>query len=211
MKGLLIKDLYMTMKYCRSYLLMAAVFIAMSFWGNGSLFFLMYPCLLAGMIPMSLLAYDERSHWTQYSETLPYTKSQLVSCKYLTGLAVQFGVMILCGAGYAVREGMQGTFRMPEFAILVLTMFMVSAVAPSIGLPLAFKLGVEKGRIGYIIMIGVICALSIVATGMFEDGISPEVLSSDASLIMPVICIAVIGLYCLSWRLSIVFYKRREV
>ena len=58
MKGLLLKDLYMTMKYCRTYLLIAVVFIAVSFGGGDSLIFIFYPCLFCGMIPVSLLGYD---------------------------------------------------------------------------------------------------------------------------------------------------------
>ena len=42
MKGLLLKDLYMTVKYCRIYLLIAVVFIAVSFAGNDSIFFIAY-------------------------------------------------------------------------------------------------------------------------------------------------------------------------
>ena len=64
MKGLLLKDFYMAAKYCRA-------------------------CLLCGMIPVNLLAYDERSRWLEYSGTLPYTKAQIVSGKYLVGIIVQ--------------------------------------------------------------------------------------------------------------------------
>ena len=81
MKGLLLKDLYMMRKYCRSYLLIAVVFIALSFASNQNLFFVFYPCLLCGMIPVNLLGYDERSRWLQYSGTMPYTRAQIVSCK----------------------------------------------------------------------------------------------------------------------------------
>lgn len=40
MKGLLLKDWYMMRKYCRSYLLIAAVFIAVSLYSNDNLFFI---------------------------------------------------------------------------------------------------------------------------------------------------------------------------
>ena len=38
MRGLLLKDLYMTAKYCRAYLLIAIVFIAVSFASSENLF-----------------------------------------------------------------------------------------------------------------------------------------------------------------------------
>ena len=70
MKGLLRKDLYMMGKYCRSYLLLVIVFLCVSVFSSDNLFFVFYPSLFSGMIPVSLLAYDERSRWTQYSGTL---------------------------------------------------------------------------------------------------------------------------------------------
>jgi len=89
MKGLLLKEWYMMKKYCKAYLLSSVVFIAVSLFSSDSLFFVFYPCLLCGMIPVYLLAYDERSRWMQYSGTLPYTKAQIVCGKYLIGLLAQ--------------------------------------------------------------------------------------------------------------------------
>lgn len=36
MKGLLLKDFYMAMKYCRAYVVIAVVFSLLSIWGNTS-------------------------------------------------------------------------------------------------------------------------------------------------------------------------------
>ena len=65
MKGLILKDIYMMMKYCRAYLLIIIVFTAVSFVDNGNLFLVFYPTILCGMIPVNLLSYDERSRWLQ--------------------------------------------------------------------------------------------------------------------------------------------------
>lgn len=72
MKGLLLKDWYMIQKYCRSYILITAVIIGISLANGENLFFTFYPCMLCGMIPVTLLGYDERSGWMQYSGTMPY-------------------------------------------------------------------------------------------------------------------------------------------
>ena len=74
MKGLLLKDWYMMKMYCKSYHFIAVVFVALSLVSNGNMFFVFYPCLLCGMIPVNLLGYDERSRWMQYSGTMPFTK-----------------------------------------------------------------------------------------------------------------------------------------
>ena len=147
MKGLLLKDWYMTKKYCRAYLLIAIVFIAVSFFSNGDMFFVFYPCLLCGMIPVNLMAYDERSRWIQYSDTLPYSRAQIVSSKYLIGLMAQMAMLLVTGIVQGIRMCMEGTFQMNEFSMLMLPMLIVSTLTPSICLPFVFKLGVEKGRI----------------------------------------------------------------
>ena len=66
MKGLLLKDWYMMKQYCRTYPVIAVAFMALSLVDSDNLFFVFYPCLLCGMIPVTLLGYDERSGWVQY-------------------------------------------------------------------------------------------------------------------------------------------------
>ena len=86
MKGLLLKDFYLSWRYCRAFLVIVAVFLAVSFTGDDNIFFLIYPIMIASVIPMTLVSYDEHDKWTAYSGTLPYTRAQLVSTKYLVGM-----------------------------------------------------------------------------------------------------------------------------
>lgn len=208
MKGLLLKDLYMAKKYCRIYLLIAVVFIAVSFASNDNLFFVFYPCLLCGMIPANLLGYDERSHWLQYSGTLPYTKEQIVSCKYLIGLMVQITILIVTGIAQAVKMSIDGTFELNNYTALMLVLLIMAMISSSISLPAMFKLGVEKGRIAYYVMIGVVCAGSAVASSVFGTDLQAEI---QLDSILPILCFIGIGIYALSWYMSIVFYKKREL
>ena len=145
MKGLLLKDWYMMKKYCRAYLLIAVVFIAVSLFSNDNMFFVFYPCLLCGMIPVNLLGYDERSRWMQYSGTLPYTKTQIVSGKYLIGLLSQITILVATGVAQAAKMLIAHNFELGDFAVLMLLMLIVSTLTSSICLPFVFKLGVEKG------------------------------------------------------------------
>ena len=207
MKGLLRKDLYMMGKYCRSYLLLVIVFLCVSVFGNDNLFFAFYPSLFSGMIPVSLLAYDERSRWTQYSGTLPYSKAQLVSGKYIIGLMAQTAVLIATGIAQALRMNRNGIFRWDDFAVLMLVIFGMAAVISSISLPFMFKLGVEKGRVAYYVMIGIACAGSVAASSLFRADLQG---SMNVQGVLPVIVVAGIGVYALSWYLSVVFYQKRE-
>lgn len=197
MKGLLLKDWYMMRKYCRSYLLIAAVFIAVSLYSNDNLFFIFYPCLLCGMIPVNLLGYDERSRWMQYSGTLPYTKTQIVSAKYLIGLLAQVTILIVTGIAQGVKMTVAGNFVFGEFVVLMLLMLIVATLTSSISLPFIFKLGVEKGRTAYFIMIGFVCGASILHQAFSEDSLWLRLNLMQSSLHLPLpasVCMLFLGI-----------------
>ena len=208
MKGLLLKDWYMIKKYCRIYILLAAVFIAASLLNGQNMFFLFYPCLLCGMIPTNLLAYDESSRWIQYSGTLPFTKTQIVSGKYLIGLFSQLTMLIVSGIVQAIKMKLTGSFIPGDFAFLMLLTLTVSLFASSISLPFIFKLGVEKGRIAYYVMIGFVCGASVLASNLFQNDAATEI---KPNLILGIAAVIGIGIYIFSWYLSIVFYEKREI
>ena len=208
MKGLLLKDWYMMKKYCRAYLLIAVVFIAVSLFSNDNMFFVFYPCLLCGMIPVNLLGYDERSRWMQYSGTLPYTKTQIVSGKYLIGLLSQITILAATGVAQAAKMLIAHNFELGDFAVLMLLMLIVSTLTSSICLPFVFKLGVEKGRTAYYVMIGFVCGASVLASSILRGQLVSEI---QPNLILALVAVAGIGIYILSWYLSIVFFKKREI
>lgn len=208
MKGLLLKDLYMMKTYCKMYLLIAIVFTGMTFVNDSNLFFVFYPCLLCGMIPVNLLGYDERSRWVQYSAALPYTRAQIVSAKYLIGLFSQLAVLIVTAVSQAVRMSINGNFVLREYAVLMLMMLIVATLTSSITMPFIFKLGVEKGRMAYYLMIGFVCAASAVATNLFGGRLQVDI---KFDMYMVILALVGVAVYALSWYLSIVFYKKREL
>ena len=208
MKGLLLKDWYMMKKYCRAYLVIAVVFIAVSLVNTDNMFFLFYPCMFCGMIPDNLLAYDERSRWMQYSGTLPYTRAQIVSAKYLIGLLTQVVILVLTGIAQGVKMAVSGTFVLSDFMVLILLLLTVSTFTSSISLPFFFKFGVEKGRTAYYAMIGFVCGASVLASSLLNAQTEMEIQPNLLLEVLPLIGICV---YALSWYLSIVFYKKREL
>lgn len=208
MKGLLLKDWYMMKMYCKSYHFIAVVFVALSLVSNGNMFFVFYPCLLCGMIPVNLLGYDERSRWMQYSGTMPYTKAQIVSGKYLIGLLAQLTILLVMGVAQAVKMMIADDFVLGEFAVLMLLMLIVSTLISSIPLPFVFKLGVEKGRTAYYVMIGFICGASVLASSLFRGCFGTDI---KPNLVLAILAVVGIGIYIFSWYMSIVFYKKREI
>ena len=203
MKGLFLKDLYMSVKYLRTYLFLIAIFLAASWINSENMFFVFYPCMICGMVPVNLLAYDEQSKWNIYSGTLPCTKAQLVSVKYLIGLMAQVVVLVIIGIIQAIRLGITA-----DYFVLMGMLLILSFTSSSIALPFMFKFGVEKGRIAYIVMIGIVCGGSFFASSFFNRHLENTV-SLDSPL--PLLCLASVGIYALSWYLSIRFYQKREI
>ena len=208
MKGLILKDLYMTAKYCRAYLLIVVAFIAVSLFGSNNFIFIFYPCLLAGIVPMTLLSYDERSKWNEYCGTMPISAAQIVSTKYIIGLICSFCVLILSGIAQAVKMNMNGIFRLGDYLVLMAMLLIMSCVAAAVTLPFIFRFGVEKGRIVYYFTIALICGGSVAVSNVFN--FTSE---NSASLngVFPILCAAAAVIYAVSWYLSIVFYKKRLI
>ena len=208
MKGLLIKDWYMAKKYCRSYLLIAAVFIVLSCVTDNNMIFIFYPCLLCGILPVNLLGYDERSRWSQYCGTMPYTKTQIVSAKYLIGLLAQLAFLVATGVAQAIKMSVCGNFSAGDFTVMMLSVLTVSTLSSSIPLPFLFKLGVEKGRTAYYVMIGFVCGASVLAGSFLRSQPQTEI---QPGLGLAILAIIGICMYVLSWYLSVIFYKKREI
>lgn len=206
MKGLLLKDFYMLLKYCRMYFLISAVFIVLSAFGDDNYFLICYPCIIAGMLPVTLLGYDERSRWNEYSGTLPVTKAQIVSGKYLIGLFAQIACIVLLSLVQLVRMYMDSVFDIGSYLTLIAQLMILSCFSSSALLPFMFKFGVEKGRIAYYIIIGFIFAASAVVIHIERM----ETFEFSSGALLLILSLASVAVYALSWCLSVVFYKKRE-
>lgn len=203
MKALLLKEFYLASKTCRSFLLVIAAFLALSFFGNDSQFFVLYPLLMVSMIPVTLLSYDERDRWNQYSLTLPCTRAQLVSVKYLTGLAFGGVTYLLSEAVLAARFLLAGSFVWGEYLSLSSALLLLGLLGPSLLMPFVFKFGSEKGRMAYFFVIAFIFAAVALLAGLGFY----VYLERFFWLVIG----AAVLLYLGSWRLSILFYEKREL
>ena len=214
MKGLLLKDLYMSEKYCRVFLLIVVVFFGMSLMSGPGFFLLAYPCILMGLIPASLISYDEREKWDVYSGTLPCSRRQLVSCKYLVGLIGELPVICITTVLYALglfRVGAFNPYAVPGMAAVFL---LLGLIGPATTLPFMFRFGAEKGRIAYFAVIILLCGGSAafgsiqVPGGENIPGAGAFMPQAGVSLLMAVLALLI---YAVSWKLSIVFYEKKEL
>lgn len=202
MKALLLKDWYQVKAYCRSVLLIPLVFAVVSLFSGENFFFITYPVAVMSLLPVTLLSYDERSHWNSFCAALPYSRAQVVSSKYLLGLLVTLPtiavMLILC----AIRMTASGTFFWSDFLGLADGLLLLGFCSFSLCMPLLLQFGVEKGRLFYYIVIGLTCASAFVLG---------DVNPSFPYLAFPVIVLLCALLYALSWRISVGIYEKKEI
>ena len=201
MKGLMKKDFLMLWRASRAFLLICVLFIAMSAISQDNIIFLFMPIMISGLLPSTLLSYDERCKWQEFSGALPVSRAQLVSAKYLLGLGCMTLILLVTLIVHLiVRRFPPQTLLSMLGAIYGLSLF-ISAVS----LPMMFKFGVEKGRLWYyatLVLVGGASGASAgVTTDLFSEGL-PSFL-----WLIPVLGVVI---FALSWLLAIRFYQKRE-
>lgn len=210
MKGLILKDFYMAMKYCRVYLAITIIFAIASIYGN-STFFLFYPVLMAGIIPVNLISYDEKSKWNVYVGAFPYTRREFVSVKYIVTL-IFLGIGIgLIAIVQAIHMFISGDVDWNSYFTILSILPALGLIPPCILLPTVFKFGVEKGRIVYFAVILAVCGTFGALGALSLDINTGQLLSNMGSWLIPT-ALGLGGLLLVaSWNLSTYLYQRREI
>ncbi len=203
MKGLLLKDFYMVLKYCRALVLIVTVFAVCSIFGDNNAFFLSYAVIITGMSAQTLISYEEYSHWDTYSLVFPYSRKQLVSSKYIVTIILISAALVITAAARFVKPYITGTSSAESVGESIIFTLAAGMICPSVTLPIIFKFGTKKGRIVYLIVTGAVFAFSGVAAATY----TPKPIGRGASIILLAVCTA---LFAASWLLSIKIYEKRE-
>lgn len=209
MTGLVKKDLYLSVSMLKSYVLVAAVFAALTLTGiYDTSFFVTYLSVMCIMIPVNLFAYDEQARWDKYAAALPSGRAGVVGARYLFTVLVCLGSLVfalLLQLVVAVFTGVQGQER-TDLLLSGLLPAAYGCFMNAVLLPLLFKFGSQKGRIYLLLALGV--GVGIIfggLTGLKEMGVSLS------QLTLPLFALPVVGLLALlpSYFLSkqIFFHK----
>lgn len=208
MKALIYKDLLAVWEYCRTHLVMCAVFLVSSVFMEEYSFLQMYPLIFMGMLTNTLIAYDERDKWDRQVLTMPVARRQYVTGKYLTGLILQGTVLLLTALAHALQLRLTDSLDWSAYWMDLSVLVVLASAAPSLILPFIFKNGSEKGRLAYLIVVGSILAL--VVTGAMVLG-KLELVEKLAQLPVGIAAVVLaLTLYPASWALSVRWYERRE-
>lgn len=203
MKGLLLKDYYMLLRQMKMYLIFI---IVLSVLPNMSLSGL--AVVYAAMLPITALAYDERSKWDSLAATMPYSSTDLVASKYIIGY---LGIAASCLLTFIIEVTLgllQHTPFTIEKGMTILLVGCVGLVLLAVNLPFMFWLGVEKGRIVYFVLIALTVFLGMMSSQQAQKIVALPNLSgltlSGASLA------AAIFLNAMSVWISSFLYRKKE-
>ena len=156
MKGLFYKEARCLWHFGKTYLLMLVIFLGLALYqstdSSGGAVWMLYPIFFAGALPASLIGDDEKSGWLTYCDTLPVTRRQIVTVKYITCLVTAAAVCLLAVPVVLLRH--DTVAAMPFLAMMA----PVGLIVPSVMLPTTYKLGATKGRVVYIVMLMVVAA-----------------------------------------------------
>lgn len=205
MIGLLRKDLYMAWAYSKTFLLILVVFVAVGLTGEDNSFFILYPMIIGMMLPVSLISYDERFKWHLACDAMPVSRAKVVTSKYvltlLTVLVVFASIMLAQWFRLSRLGALERLWALPGILLPM------GLLGPAILMPVIFRLGVEKGRIFYFVLVGVVCAAAVV----FGSGQNP--VNPTAGIALPgwILVLVSLAIFLLSWPLSIALYKKREL
>lgn len=196
MKALLLKDGYVLCKQLKFLLLALIIFCVMPGL-SASAFSMIYVI----MLPITTLSYDERSKWNQLSAMMPYTTRQIVVSKYLLGYIGAGAVALLSSISQVIFT--RGTAE--DLVVTVLMLPCVGAIILSVLLPVMIRLGTEKGRLAYILTVGLLAGIS---AGL-EPGDLPT-LQMHPMAVFPILLAITAVVNLLSIRLSIRFYEKQK-
>ncbi len=173
-----------------------------AFFSKENTFLLFYPCILSGMTAIILITYEEKEKWNEYAMTLPFSKAQLISSKYILSLLLSIATVSVICLVQILRSSPQ------EILGTLFTTIPMAIIPTALLLPFIYKFGPEKGRLAYYMVLGGIFGIM---TFFARD---PAMAGVIFSLIGSVsagagVVIASAAAFVLSWWLSIQFYQMR--
>lgn len=202
MKGLLIKDFYTLTKQLKMFLLIILLFSLMQGSSTASFAF-----VYSAMLPITAMAYDERSKWDKLAAMMPYSKRSIVIEKYLLGyiclaaVAVLFYIVKIASSLY-LKEPVTAKIFIESLPVLCMAVLFLA-----VNLPCMFKLGVEKGRLIFIAFIAII----VVGGLALGDKITQWMVSLqiDFAPFIIVLILLTVAINVISMALSIRFYTKK--
>ena len=155
MKGLLIKDIKLMKNQKTFFAAMTFVGILFLITQETPYFVITYITTMFSMFTITTLTYDEFENGAVFLFSLPFSRRDYVKEKYLYGIIIcvlGLGIVTLISVVvYAIRGQ---HVDMTSIGATGLASISICIIFLSLSIPIEIKLGVEKGRIGFLLVLG---------------------------------------------------------
>ncbi|MBR2283502.1 MAG: ABC-2 transporter permease [Ruminococcus sp.] len=209
MKGLILKDIIQIWKNYKILLLIELILVVFGAF-SGNLFMSFYGTLLLGILPYSSMTFDDTSRWNIYCLTMPFSRTQIVSSKYMLTVILCCAAELVSVISYIVSYVTNHSDTDMSIRSMIIFPLAFTLLFTAINFPLIFKLGTGKARIAALILSGAAAGFASTFFITSDDPPQPTTppITSAAALIAVV---TVLALFCVSWLLSIKIYQKKEL
>ena len=209
MIGLVYKDLMVMKKTLALYMVIFAVYGYMSIaYDQGGLLFAMV-LILSSMVPVSTIAYDERSKWDRIANTTPLSRKEIVMAKYLLSFTLTVGSVVVCFGIYLFDKRISLT----ENLIMCYVLIFMGMFYRALLLPVNIKFGAEKGRniMLAIMFVPVLLVTMVAKTGSVDVAAIEQFLANNEHLLPYILTTVVLVVYVASIVLSVKIYENKDL
>lgn len=202
MIGLLIKDMLNLKSQMRFIVLLIGVYTVFAITSETSAMLGGIIAIMAVMMPITALGYDEKAKWDKYALTMPISRNDLIISKYLLGMVLScFGFVL-----NFVFSLFIGFSSYKESFILSMLLLSAGFFFLSLVMPPMFKYGVEKGRI---VMMVLIFSPTVVVLFLSKLNVKPPsaALIENYWYVVPLLSVFAL---VISIGLSLNIYRKKE-
>lgn len=197
MKGILTQDFIILFRKMR-FIIAVTIVLSLVPGISVSAFAILY----ASMLPVTVLSFEQQAKWERYAAMLPYDMRDIVLSKYLLGLICAASATLFCLLGVWISALARQTSVDPAQMCAVLLMFALALAVQSLNLPFMFKLGVEKGRMTFIVL-AVLCVPALLAIVNFAGRLPMNMLCLTGTALA-------VALYAVSAHIALRIYAASE-
>ena len=215
MKGLILKDIYSIRITQKTYVLLF-LFLCVFGYLMKSPGYVGTMCIVVfATVVLSLFNADQYYHWDTYAAALPLGKRIIVRSRYMLIIVMTLGLAVFTAIMTGATAALLG-MSVSEQVISSVSMCMIIPIFSGIIIPVIYKLGVEKGRVIFM-MLFLIPFLVLTLLKDLIQGTAVEKLlvnlqqNPNGQVIIAGILLAVsIMVLAVSYMISIRIYSNKE-
>lgn len=218
MRGLLKKDWELLVGNYKTYGVVAAISLVYLFLGGNSVhFFVAYVTLVAVILVLNTIAYDDFDHGMAFLMTLPIQRETYVLEKYVFGLLCGILGWLISGVLSAARLFYMGAVQnWQELGGIYLTYLWIVVFMLVFMIPIQLKFGGDNGKI---VMVGAILLAMAIGAGIGKvleladvsmDVLFAQMLTEKLPVTVTVLAVMIAAGFWISYRASVRIMKKKE-